>query len=134
MSGGQWGCLRVWNPTNGRCELEIRGPLDRRPTQVTGDSGKANRESIEYGLHSIVDLQIFYVKRHGDYPTALADEAGLVPKLVLVRQSNHVEFYNPGTGKLFSEVSILVIIVSDMHLLMFGLVLFSQFTGILRFI
>ncbi|TPP64745.1 hypothetical protein FGIG_12006, partial [Fasciola gigantica] len=106
ISGGQWGCLRVWNPINGRCELEIRGPLDRRPNallQVTGDTGKISRESIEYGLHSVVDLQIIYVKQHEGYRTTLADDTGLVPKLVLVRQSNHVEFYDPATGKLFSE-------------------------------
>ncbi|VDP29445.1 unnamed protein product [Echinostoma caproni] len=106
MSGGQWGCLRVWNPISGRCELEIRGPLDRRPsalTQTSGVTGKVNRESIEYGLHSIVDLQVTEVKPHEGYPAVPADDTGLVPKLVLVRQSNHVEFYNPSTGKLISE-------------------------------
>ncbi|KAA3670185.1 uncharacterized protein DEA37_0001098, partial [Paragonimus westermani] len=98
ITGGQWGCLRVWHPISGRCLLEIKGPLDRSPIPHT--DVQVNRESIDYGLHSILDLQVVWVC------TKSSHESGgqPIPKLVLVRQSNHVEFYDPLVGKLFKEV------------------------------
>ncbi|KAF7257848.1 hypothetical protein EG68_05162 [Paragonimus skrjabini miyazakii] len=97
ITGGQWGCLRVWHPISGRCLLEIKGPLDRSP--LPHADVQVNRESIVYGLHSILDLQVVWVC------TGSSHESGSqsIPKLVLVRQSNHVEFYDPVIGKLSKE-------------------------------
>ena len=117
LTGGQWGCLRVWHPQTGRCLLEIKGPLDRTPV-VSSDSQNTilDRQAIEYGLHSIVSLKIFNVRADtadGDESMA-ADSMNsiLVPKLILTRQSNHVEFYDPLVAKLTSEVCYFLVIFS----------------------
>lgn len=106
LTGGQWGCLRVWNPSDGRCVLEIKGPLDRTPKSSKVKSGSSvERCSTEYGLHSIVDLKLVYMKNESVLnETEFSTEYIGHPKLVLLRQSNHVEFYDSMVAKLTSEV------------------------------
>ncbi|OON16518.1 WD domain, G-beta repeat protein, partial [Opisthorchis viverrini] len=104
LTGGQWGCLRVWHPTTGRCLLEVKGPLDRAPVTADGTVlTSKDRESIDYGLHSIVDLQLAHVLPTPDSSTSSGSPTDLLPKLILVRQSNHVEFYDPMIAKLTAE-------------------------------
>ncbi|TGZ58634.1 hypothetical protein CRM22_009528 [Opisthorchis felineus] len=104
LTGGQWGCLRVWHPTNGRCLLEVKGPLDRAPVTADGTVlTSKDRESIDYGLHSIVDLQLAHLFPTPDSSTSSVSPTDLLPKLILVRQSNHVEFYDPMRAKLTAE-------------------------------
>ncbi|CAH8565058.1 unnamed protein product [Heterobilharzia americana] len=85
LTGGQWGCLRVWDPDTGRCVLEIKGPLDR--TQL---------DSAGLSQHKICN-----VKSTDD--TTSNEKNVFTPRLILVRQSNHVEFYNPLVAKLTAE-------------------------------
>ncbi|CAH8533335.1 unnamed protein product [Dicrocoelium dendriticum] len=104
VTGGQWGCLRIWHPTDGKCLLEIKGPLDRTPlTRAENLPTSQTRYQVDYGLHSIVSLQLVYVKSVQDACDSDCYEGTFLPKLSLVRQSNHVEFYNPLNGRLLSE-------------------------------
>ncbi|KAH8872543.1 U3 small nucleolar RNA-associated protein 13 [Schistosoma japonicum] len=101
LTGGQWGCLRCWDLDAGRCVLEIRGPLDRTPQSDSDGFTTMDRHSIDYGLHSISYLNICNI-RVSDH--CVSDECtSSSPRLLLVRQSNHVEFYDPLVGKLTAE-------------------------------
>ncbi|CAL8091733.1 unnamed protein product [Calicophoron daubneyi] len=99
LSGGQWGCLRVWNILNGRCLLEVKGPLDRSPQTGAADH---RRDLIDYGLHSIVGLQIVSIGSNSA-EEGRTDAEESTQKLLLIRQSNHIEFYDPVCAKLTSE-------------------------------
>lgn len=104
VTGGQWGSLRIWHPTDGKCLLEIKGPLDRSPlTHSENSITSKDRHQMDYGLHSIVSLQLVYVDSAQAACNIIGCEGTFVPKLSLVRQSNHVEFYNPLSGRLSSE-------------------------------
>nr|CAH8858144.1 unnamed protein product [Trichobilharzia regenti] len=101
LTGGQWGCLRVWDTDDaGRCVLEIKGPLDRTP-QSDSTHAPLERHQIDYGLHSISDLSIFKAKNTEEGESS--ERTDLLQRLLLVRQSNHVEFYNPMVAKLTAE-------------------------------
>lgn len=102
LTGGQWGCLRCWDVDTGRCVLEIKGPLDRTPQSDSGSSTALDRHSIDYGLHSISHLNVYNIKDSNDNVLDESENSSL--RLILVRQSNHVEFYNPMVGKLTAEV------------------------------
>ncbi|RTG85425.1 U3 small nucleolar RNA-associated protein 13 [Schistosoma bovis] len=101
LTGGQWGCLRCWDVDTGRCVLEIKGPLDRTPQSDSGSSTALDRHSIDYGLHSISHLNVYNIKDSSDNVLDESENSSL--RLILVRQSNHVEFYNPMVGKLTAE-------------------------------
>ncbi|CAH8589344.1 unnamed protein product [Schistosoma bovis] len=101
LTGGQWGCLRCWDVDTGRCVLEIKGPLDRTPQSDSGSSTALDRHSIDYGLHSISHLNVYNIKDSNDNVLDESENSSL--RLILVRQSNHVEFYNPMVGKLTAE-------------------------------
>lgn len=82
--------------------LEIKGPLDRTPQSDSGSSTALDRHSIDYGLHSISHLNVYNIKDSSDNVLDESENSSL--RLILVRQSNHVEFYNPMVGKLTAEV------------------------------
>ncbi|VDM23287.1 unnamed protein product, partial [Hydatigera taeniaeformis] len=86
LTAGQWGIIRVWCTETSRCVLEVRGP-----TSHSSDSAAVN--NLDFGLHSVSHLSLFYVSAFPDSPHIL----------VLSRRSSHVEFYNAETMKLFYE-------------------------------
>ncbi|VEL35660.1 unnamed protein product [Protopolystoma xenopodis] len=114
ISGGQFGRLRVWDSKSQRCIVEIRGPLDRCVSSDALGVSVNELHTPDYGLHSIMQLHI-------DSTFSCKDDK--VGQLILVRQSNHVEFYNLWDMKLDSER------LRNMHIFVFSTVLTPKFLG-----